>query len=95
MGNSKMKNLRPLEVIFLLLQIFIFKNIFACLFRVVNIISLSHHKQVFFTRLRSERYFSHHRISVMIMPQIFKENMRMGTIELTDLSKKKLRIAIN
>ena len=37
------------------------KNIFACLFSVHNTISLSCHEQVCLTRLRFERYLSHHR----------------------------------
>ena len=37
------------------------KNIFACLFRIRNAISLSRHEQVCLSTLRFERYFSHHR----------------------------------
>ena len=37
------------------------KYIFACLFSIHNIISLSCHKQVCLSGLRFERYFSHHR----------------------------------
>ena len=37
------------------------KNIFACLFSIHNTISLSRHEQVCLSRLRFERYFSHHR----------------------------------
>ena len=37
------------------------KNIFACLFSIHNIISLSRHEQVCLSGLRFERYFSHHR----------------------------------
>ena len=36
------------------------KNIFACLFGVLNTISLPRHEQVCLLRLRFERYFSHH-----------------------------------
>ena len=36
------------------------KNIFACLFSVHNIISLSHHDQVSLMRLRFKKYFFHH-----------------------------------
>ena len=36
------------------------KNIFACLFSIHNIISLSRHKQVCLSGLHFERYFSHH-----------------------------------
>ena len=36
------------------------KNIFACLFSVLNAISLSRHEQVCLIRLRFERHFSHH-----------------------------------
>ena len=84
MGNSKMKNLRPLEELFSSYYKFLYLKIFVCLFRVGNILSLSHHEQL----LSSSD-------SAMIMRRIFKENMRMGTIELTDLSEKKLRIATN
>ena len=37
------------------------KDIFACLFSIHNIISLSCHEQVCLSGLRFERYFSHHR----------------------------------
>ena len=37
------------------------KNIFARLFSIHNTISLSRHEQVCLSRLRFERYFSHHR----------------------------------
>ena len=37
------------------------KNIFACLFSVLNTINLSRHEQVCLIRLCFERYFSHHR----------------------------------
>ena len=40
------------------------KNIYACLFSVHNIISLSRHEQVCLIRLRFERYFSHHRATL-------------------------------
>ena len=39
----------------------IHKDIFACLFSIHNIISLSCHEQVSLSGLRFERYFSHHR----------------------------------
>ena len=39
----------------------IVKDIFACLFSIHNIISLSCHEQVCLSGLRFERYFSHHR----------------------------------
>ena len=39
----------------------IHKDIFACLFSIHNIISLSCHEQVCLSGLRFERYFSHHR----------------------------------
>ena len=39
----------------------VFKDIFACLFSIHNIISLSCHEQVCLSGLRFERYFSHHR----------------------------------
>ena len=38
----------------------IHENIFACLFSVYNIISLSRHEQVCLMRLHFERYFSRH-----------------------------------
>ena len=46
---------------FLSKNFFIRKNIFACLFSVHSIVSLSRHEQVCLMRLRFERYFSHHR----------------------------------
>ena len=39
----------------------IHKDIFACLFSIHNIISLSCHEQVCLSGLRFERFFSHHR----------------------------------
>ena len=39
------------------------KNIFACLFSIHNTRRLSRHEQVCLSRLRFERYFSHHRDS--------------------------------
>ena len=52
------------------------KNIFACLFSIHNTISLSCHDQVCLSKLRFERYFSHHQGMWMIMSHIFKGNMR-------------------
>ena len=54
-----------------------------------NTISLSRHEQVWLSRLRFERYFSHHRATQMIMSRIFEGNMRtfMEIIKLTDKKK--------
>ena len=42
------------------------KDIFACLFSIHNIISLSCHEQVCLSGLRFERYFSHHQAEVSL-----------------------------
>ena len=75
-------------------------NIFACLFSLHNIISLSRHEQVCeakFVRLSFERYFSNYRATQMVMSNIFKQNMRSWTetIELADLDENKLKYEIN
>ena len=43
------------------------ENILACLSSVHNLISLSHHEQAFWMRLRFERYFSHHWATYLLM----------------------------
>ena len=47
-------------IIIIIIIIIIHKDIFACLFSIHNIISLSCHEQVCLSGLRFERYFSHH-----------------------------------
>ena len=42
-------------------RVFLHKNVYACLISIHNTVSLSRHEQVCLSRLRFERYFSHHR----------------------------------
>ena len=70
------------------------KNVFTRLIR-VHKISLTLHEQLCLVMLRFERWFSHHRATLMIIWRMFIANMGTWaeTIELADLREKKMRNA--
>ena len=66
------------------------KNIFACIFSVHSLTSLSRHGHVCLIRLRFTTYFSHQWVTQMIVSSMFTGHMRTctETIEILDLGNK-------
>ena len=62
------------------------KNICSCLLSVYNTIRLSRHERICSMRLRFESYFSHHQATWMIVPHLFKKNMRKSIVVLISSS---------
>ena len=63
--------------------------------KTVNTISLSRQERLYLIGLRFERYFSHHRVTQMIMSRIFEGTKRTWTETIKLSDKKKFRNVTN